>query len=42
MKPSSTPIVACTLYAARDPFCPKEDEEEVLKPEVFIVLESMP
>ena len=33
-KPSSTPIVIRTLDAKRDPFRPKEDEEEILEPEV--------
>ncbi|KAM1683261.1 hypothetical protein ACFX14_034437 [Malus domestica] len=33
-KPSSTPMVVQTLDAKRDPFCPKEDEEEILEPEV--------
>ena len=33
-KPSSTPMVVRTLDAKRDPFRPKEDEEEILEPEV--------
>ena len=33
-KPSSTPMVVRTLDAKRDPFYPKEDEEEILEPEV--------
>ena len=33
-KPSSTPMVVQTLDAKRDLFRPKEDEEEILKPEV--------
>ena len=34
VKPSSTPIVFQTLDSKRDPFRPKEDEEEILEPEV--------
>ena len=33
-KPSSTPMVIRTLDAKQDPFRPKEDEEEILEPEV--------
>ena len=33
-KPSSTPMVIRTLDAKRDPLRPKEDEEEILEPEV--------
>ena len=33
-KPSSTPMVVRTLDAKRDPFRPKEDDEELLEPEV--------
>ena len=33
-KPSSTPMVVRTLDVKRDPFRPKEDEEEILEPEV--------
>ena len=33
-KPSNTPMVVWILGAKRDPFRPKEDEEEVLEPEV--------
>ncbi|KAM1926067.1 hypothetical protein ACFX13_033280 [Malus domestica] len=33
-KPSSTPIVVRSLDAKRDPFRPKEDDEEFLEPEV--------
>ncbi|KAM2762638.1 hypothetical protein PS2_014340 [Malus domestica] len=33
-RPSSTPMVVRTLDAKRDPFHPKEDEEEILEPEV--------
>ena len=35
VKPLSTSIVAHTLDATQDPFHPKEDEEEVLEPEVL-------
>ncbi|XP_070669014.1 uncharacterized mitochondrial protein AtMg00810-like [Malus domestica] len=37
-KPLSTSMVVQTLNAKRDPFCPKEDEEEILKPEVPYML----
>ncbi|KAM1739034.1 hypothetical protein ACFX11_014795 [Malus domestica] len=33
-KPSSTPMVIRTLDAKRDPFRPKEDDEDILEPEV--------
>ncbi|KAM1356837.1 hypothetical protein PS2_030661 [Malus domestica] len=33
-KPSSTPMIVRTLDVKRDPFRPKEDEEEILEPEV--------
>ncbi|KAM1275151.1 hypothetical protein ACFX2H_024819 [Malus domestica] len=34
-KSSSTPMVVQTLDTKRDPFRPKEDEEEILEPEVL-------
>ncbi|XP_068317138.1 uncharacterized protein [Pyrus communis] len=34
VKLSSTPMVVRTLDAKRNPFCPKEDEEEILEPEI--------
>ncbi|KAB2604828.1 hypothetical protein D8674_037115 [Pyrus ussuriensis x Pyrus communis] len=34
VKPSSTSMVVGTLDSKRDPFCPNEDKEEILEPEV--------
>ena len=35
VKPSSTLMVVRSLDAKRDPFRPKEDDEEILEPEVL-------
>ena len=34
--PLSTPIVVRSLDPKKDPFCPKEDDEEILSPKVYL------